>query len=311
MSISSTAWRANVRTAYADGTACASNRGAWGNREKRYRQPFIGEFEQLWPHFSPIGDITLTLAETYEETREEVTTYLDATPTLTNTDTIESTADAAETVPKSDIVGYGEELPGGFARRYHSSATPYGEGLYDTKGAIIVYAPTTIHEVYTYGVVSGLPDTDETTIPTLTYNFAYSSHSAVINGLDTFCRLTIGQYFHGPNAAFRQNVELVTDNPGSASDEFNLTPIFFTPLEKDPDGVEYNDPLHLDVVEVYFTDSVLRDLSDSSISMSMERITGSAARTVPSYDDTSNVDQVAWTHDWSRAGTLTLAITPA
>jgi len=313
MAFNRTEWRANVRAAYAAQTSNPEHRGAWGYPGTERRSAFgIGRGKpRNWPHFGKKGGMTLLTTETYVESQNETYTYNDATPTATGERTYNYAFTANVAISRWDVLPVESidesNLPPAYAYRLHSSATPYGAGLYDAQGLIVVYAPTLRHEVITMDGTLGGPDSDVTTTDTEEYIFRYESDATAIDGLATPARVTAQQQYHGPVNAFRPAVVVDPDLPGGDDDVVTFIDIPFLPLETNPDG-ETVDSLGNLQVEMFFTDTFLASLVSGTFIGTEVRVTGSAGAVVPSHDETSNLDNVTWSHDWTRSGTLTLTI---
>lgn len=313
MGLSYTSWRANVRAAYAAGTSNPEHRGPWGypGTERQSDFGFRRGRAREWPLFGRYGILHLLTAETYDEHEHEVYSYLDATPDASG-DRIYDYEFSAEVVVQKNRIRRAASIDDtglntNFAYRLHSSATPYGEGLYDAHGLILIYAPTNRHEVVDVDGTLGGVDSDTTTTDIEEYVLRYESDFENINGLDTHCRVVAQQQYHGPAIAFRPDVDVVVDLPGSIDDVVVFTDIPFLPLETNPDG-ETVDGLGNPQVEVYFTDTFLRSLVNGEFLGTMVRLSGSAGATVPSHDETDNLDNVTWSHNWVRNGYLSLTI---
>lgn len=315
MAFNRTEWRANVRAAYAAQTSNPEHRGAWGHPgTTRYSAFGVGRGKvRDWPHFGKKGGMTLLTAETYLEDQSETYTYLDATPTATNTRHYDYTFTANVAISRWDVLPVNSindsGLPPAYAYRLHSSATPYGEGLYDAHGLIVIYAPTLRHEVATFGGVWGGPgfDSDVTTNDTEEYIFRYESDATAIDGLATPARVMAQQQYHGPAIAYRPAVVVDPDLPGGDDDVVTFTDIPFLPLETNPDG-ETVDSLGNPQVEMFFTDTFLESLVSGTFIGTEVRVMGSAGATVPSHNELDPLDNVTWSHDWTRSGTLALTI---
>lgn len=308
-------WRANVRAAYAAHTSNPEHRGPWGNPgTDRYSAFGFGRGKpRSWPHFGKKGGMTLLTNETYVEDQLETYTYLDATPTATNSRAYDYAFSASVTIPRENILPLtsidDSGLPPAYAYRLHSSAAPYGSGLYDAHGLIVVYAPTLRHEVTTFGGVWGGPgfDSDVTTTDTEEYLFRYESDATALAGLATPARVTAPQQYHGPAIAYRPSVVVDPDLPGGIDDVVTFTDIPFLPLETNPDG-ETVDEFDNPQVEVFFTDTFLASLVSGTFVGTEVRVMGSAGATVPSHNELDPLDNVTWSHNWTRSGTLALTI---
>lgn len=313
MGLSYTSWRANVRAAFAAGTSNPEHRGPWGcpGTERQSDFGFRRGRAREWPLFGRYGLLHLLTAETYDEIQEETYTYLDATPDNTGERVYDYEFSAEVEVAKNRIRrAFSIDDTGlntNFAYRLHSSATPYGEGLYDAHGLILIYAPTARHEVVHIEGTLGTLDSDNSTTDIEEYALRYESDFENIDGLNTHCRVTAQQQYHGPAVAYRPQVNVIVDLPGGIDDVVEFEDIPFLPLETNPDG-ETVDGDGNPQVEVYFTDTFLRSLVNGSFIGTMVRLSGSAGDTVPSHDETDNLDNVTWSHNWVRNGTLTLTI---
>ena len=313
MALSYTSWRANVRAAYAAQTSNPEHRGPWGfPGTERYAAFGFGPGKpRSWNRFGKKGGMTLETFEAYSDIRTETRTYTDATPTSVGSREVAESFSANVTIPRDNIL-IPETIdetnpPIPYAYRRHSSATPYGEGLYHAEGLIVLYAPTAHASSITYTGDWIGTDVSNDLSGAWQYNFRYVSDFENINGLATEARVTATQQLHGPAIAYRPDVALVLDLPGGDDDEFTLTDIEFLPLETNPDGETYDEFLNPQT-EVYFTDTFLASLVAGTFTGAMIRTAGSAARTVPDYDDTDPLAALAWSHSWTRSGILILTI---
>jgi hypothetical protein len=257
--------------------------------------------------------MTIETIEAYSQITTETRTYTDATPTSTGTRAETSSFGASVTVTKDKIL-IPETIdatnpPALYAYRRHASATAYGDGLYDAHGLIVIVAPT--HRIDAVDYTGDWIGTDisSTADGSEQYVFRYESDATALNGLATPARVVATQQLHGPAIAYRANVVLVDDQPGGIDDEFILTDIPFLPLETNPDGETY-DALGNPQTELFFTDTFLSSLVFGTFIGTMIRTTGSASRTEPNYNDTDPQAALAWSHSWSRSGTLTLTLLP-
>ena len=313
MGISSTLWRQAVRDAYAAQTSNPEHRGPWGfpGTERYAALGFAPGRPRSWTKFGKKGGMVLETIEAYSELMSETRTYTDATPTSIGSREVNEAFSANVTIPRSKIrvpASIDEtDPPGTWAYRLHESATAWGKGLYWAHGLIVLYAPTEHASSVDYDGDWIGTDVSNTLTGTWQYNFRYVSDYENINGLATEARVTATQQLHGPAIAYRQDVELVTDLPGGDDDVFNLTDIEFLPLETNPDGETY-DELGNPQTEVYFTDTFLLSLVAGTFTGTMVRTDGSVARTVPDYDDTDPLAALAWSHSWTRTGSLILTI---
>ncbi len=313
MGISSTLWRQAVRDAYAAQTSNPEHRGPWGfpGTDRTAALGFAPDKPRAWTRFGKKGGMVLQTIESYSEFMSETRTYTDATPTSTGSREVAESFTANVTIPRSKIL-VPESIdetdpPGAYAYRTHSSATAYGKGLYHAHGLIVLYAPTEHASSIDYDGDWIGTDVSNTLTGLWQYNFRYVSDFENINGLATEARVTATQQLHGPPIAFRKNLDLVTDLPGGDDDVFTVTDIEFLPLETNPDGETY-DELGNPQVEVYFTDTFLLSLVAGTFTGTMIRTGGSASRVQPNYDDTDPLDDLAWTHTWTRSGSLILTI---
>lgn len=300
-------WRANIRRSYERGYSNRRNRGAWSNPNAGYAMTSTYVFGG-WRHFGASTSLTFKITESYTEQQNTDLTYVGSPPAnLTKNWAFARIVDVAVPGDRVNLLtsltlppnADGEALVDMEARAYHhhASATPYGEGLYNCQGTWVIYAATQLIEDYTDNVPFIL-DYHYDNTAMASYRFDYNTFGQTIKGLRTKSRWEAGQGFHGPSIAFNPNVTLITDNPGYLTDEFAYEDIPFLPAETNPDGEPG--------IEMYWTDTALRCLVDGEFSDEVDVLSGTASRSVPSYDDTDTLPSSSWSHSWARSGTITL-----
>lgn len=157
-----------------------------------------------WRVWRKFGSITLEIEETLSES------YINASPEhpgdpfdVTET-LVEEWYDFSATVPFSEVwTGIPGDLPGGMSLWWHDSKTPWGEGLYDAQGQIIVRG-TSAHRRKTTSIFTpadGPPNINvlsdvTTTTPGANVSMEYDSDEEAINGLATLCRMMVDQFLH-------------------------------------------------------------------------------------------------------------------
>ncbi len=300
-----TAWRENIRKAYAAGTSQATHRGPWGN-PGLYRLPYGSDpVNDGWRHFSPRGAVSLVVDETYEEDYNLSTTYTDPeVEPVSKSDELQETMLFQCLVPKMEVREEGDsrdENPFGtpsetdICRRFHRSATPYGEGLYDMAGYFSMDGSEDryLHEI------RGTSDGFERTITesrrhrrTLHYQTSAQILDGVqqtpqIQGLDTRIRMTAMQTFHGPAVA-RQPISAPI--PGQS----------MLPYETNPDG----DDLDGLAVEEYWTDEAARKLLAGRWDAETVRNSGSGSDTLVGGESST-----VWSFSFGRSGTFAFLVT--
>lgn len=298
------AWRANVRKAYKDRTSNPQHRGAWGN-EGVYA--LFSSYAGAWRFFGPLGGVSMTIEETYNETYTLSSTSdrPDADP-VSLEDLFDGSLLFESTVSRKDVQ-YRDYLispevsdPNDIDTciRTHGSATPYGEGLYDMAGSfqidgqqnVVVYQKRETSDGY-----EGTVTTNERARKIVTYRTKQQTLDGVlqnpeIKGLQTRIRLTHPQMYHGPPVA-----QAPIGAPGS--------PIFLEPLEKNPDG-ETLDGL---AVEFYWTDAAALALQAGRWRATMERLSGGGGDSYDSVDDDDYTLTTVYSNTFVRGGELILS----
>jgi len=287
------AWRANVRRAYSAGYANPQHRGAWGN-PGIYRLPFgaIRDYIIGWPHFgnAPSAYIFSLREDYYQSWNETFFPVSPSTVSYVNSSTYGPSVLAADAAIPRDHINLLARIDSDTpdqtrAYRVHSSATPYGEGLYDAHGRILIYASTFIHTRRVY-INSNITITDSTFEETTVdpYDFTYRSDATAIHGLDTKARVALTQEFHGPSTAIRDG------GP-------------YLPYERGPDWTpaDGDDP---EQVEFYFTDVFLRAIINGAFTASTVRNSNGTGGTIS--DGTGTIG--TWSQSWTRSGLVTLLI---
>lgn len=293
-------WRQTIRDSYADGRSKPYNRGPWSNPAKAFRLPPPGEVIEgpgpAWPHFGKRNLITLTIAETYTENSTYTLTYKNSDPSYTRTLTQDSFYDFTAVVPSANIRPFGTPFEGDIsdvglnnARIRHASATPYGEGLYDCRGDILVQG--TFHRVDDRTDTEPFPgDSFDDDYGMQIITIPYESDETAINGRLTPCMMTAGQVFSGP---------LGTSNPYIfPSEEFLPYPIDEFGYSA-PDGSS---------VEVYYTPTFLSSLVGGIFTGNTVRNSNGAGGSTTFPDPFEPIDTATASQTWSRSGIFTLAL---
>ncbi len=257
--------------------------------------PWFGLYS--WRHWKRFNNISVTWEEEYTETDIAATGPDFTEGELSITKYVrEKTFRFTATVGPEGIWRSNAPLPPGMSKWLHGSSTAYGSGLYDARGQISIFGQ--VHDTekltLTFTPAGGSPTTSVESDVTHDFDtteelFYETDPEKPMLGLNTFCRMTLGQVYHGPyNAAFPPHPEF--------------------PREKDPDGNEFvpgTDP-PIPATEVYFTDLALSDLASGAFVGEMVQMGGSLRQdrgpNAGGFDNGEYDEQ-----SYSRSGSVTIA----
>jgi hypothetical protein len=300
------AWRDNIRRSYQRGISRIHNRGAWSNPDRNYVLPRADNQisgNAWWRHFGSSGSLRFSQVETFYQNISETSTFDNGNPPQSRTRIVTGNMVAVAEIPRDRIIWlYSvaqnvQAPPINSALRYHASATPYGEGLYDCFGIWRIFVQTKWVETNSD---TFLPETNRQTTESLMIEYPLPYRTdwkiARLRGLNSKIKLQLRQNYHGPGFAIYDDAQIIEDLPGGANDAYEFTPIPFDPQEMDPEGNPGD--------EVYWANHALRVLANGIFSDQMDRISGNAARTNLDYDETSPLAGGSWSHGWTRSGIL-------
>ena len=233
-----------------------------GRRPYHFGGPWLAEpwGSKSWKHWKRFSSITVEWEETYSQSDiAESGPDFEEGPRSRTEYRREKTFLYTATIGPEDIYrGASGVIPSDKSAWLHGSRTAYGSGLYDASGQIIIrgQAHETDKLTLIFTPAGGAPVNTVVTNTTDDYDSVIDMEYATdpelpINGMGTFCRMTLGQVFHGP-----------TNAPFPPSAPF--------PPELDPDGNPGT--------EVYFTDAALAELAGGAFTGEMVQTGGTISQ---------------------------------
>jgi hypothetical protein len=278
-------WRQAVRAGFGSGAANPIASGPW--------MP-DGWYGPHWHGWRKANALSLSIIEAKTTTKiSEFGPEYTSGPRDRNEDTITESVEFEATVTdlwRGPLI----DMPDGRSGWFHGSRTPWGEGLYHCSGQFLIRGTKRtkykfVHKFYP--AEGGEPDivvredTDETEDAVV--SMLYETDPAALNGLATFCRMSVQQYLQPEAGAY-----------------WDLGQWFPQPDDMDGNPSIPPDPVY---AENYWTDTALDVLASGSWSAEMILTSGFLREDYgPNSGGYDNGDYRS--HGYSRSGTLNLAM---